>query len=235
MLIDGLQTAYPNGFAYNQVRPAPDEEIPQRFAARHGGLRREALARRSSASGTRPASRTRSRKHREIQAVDPDALSDDELAAYLARCRDHHAAMITQHMRYTAGAMIPTGDFLAHVGDWTGIALRRAARPAAGRGAGVGRRVRRARAAEDDRAGPRRDEAPRVRRRPRGGARRAARRSAATRARPCRAISTSSAIRPLDGFDISEPSALELPDALLRSIADRGRRAAISRAPTSTT
>ena len=27
--------------------------------------------------------------------------------------------MIMQHMRYTAGAMIPTGDFLAHVGDWT--------------------------------------------------------------------------------------------------------------------
>ena len=29
--------------------------------------------------------------HRELQAVDPDALSDAELVAYLTRCRDHHA------------------------------------------------------------------------------------------------------------------------------------------------
>src|SRR6185312_5107349 len=60
-------------------------------------------------------------KHQELQAVDADALSDAELAAYLERCRDHHAAMIAQHMRYTAGAIVPTGDFLAHVGDWTGL------------------------------------------------------------------------------------------------------------------
>ncbi len=53
--------------------------------------------------------------HREMQAVDPDALSDEELAAYLTRCREHHRAMIAQHMRFTAAAMIPTGDFLAHV------------------------------------------------------------------------------------------------------------------------
>ena len=29
--------------------------------------------------------------------------------------------MIAQHMRYTASAVVPTGDFLAHVGDWTGL------------------------------------------------------------------------------------------------------------------
>ena len=29
--------------------------------------------------------------------------------------------MITQHMRFTASAVVPTGDFLAHVGDWTGL------------------------------------------------------------------------------------------------------------------
>jgi len=49
------------------------------------------------------------------------ALSDAELIAYLTRCRDHHSAMIAQHMRFTAGAVIPTSDFLAHVGDWTGL------------------------------------------------------------------------------------------------------------------
>ena len=44
-----------------------------------------------------------------------------DLAAYLRHCRDHHAAMITQHMRFTAGAVLPVGDFLAQVGDWTGL------------------------------------------------------------------------------------------------------------------
>jgi len=29
MVIDGLVTAYPNGIAYNTMKPAPDEEIPQ--------------------------------------------------------------------------------------------------------------------------------------------------------------------------------------------------------------
>src|SRR5260221_14759100 len=59
--------------------------------------------------------------HRKLQAVEPMALSDADLVAYLTRCRDHHAAMIAQHMRFTAGAVLPTGDFLAHVGDWTGL------------------------------------------------------------------------------------------------------------------
>src|SRR5262249_41290322 len=59
--------------------------------------------------------------HRELQAVDADALSDADLITYLKRCRDHHAAMLAQHMRFTASAILPTGDFLAHVGDWTGL------------------------------------------------------------------------------------------------------------------
>ena len=75
----------------------------------------------SCATGTTQRKPAAIATHRAIQAVDPDALSDAELAAYLRRCRDHHAAMITQHMRFTAGAVLPTGDFLAHVGDWTGL------------------------------------------------------------------------------------------------------------------
>src|SRR5437868_14046213 len=32
LLIDGLQICYVNGFAYNQVLPAPEAEVPERFA-----------------------------------------------------------------------------------------------------------------------------------------------------------------------------------------------------------
>src|SRR5262245_30894503 len=36
LLIDGLQIGYVNGFAYNQVVPAPDSEIPARFQRAEG-------------------------------------------------------------------------------------------------------------------------------------------------------------------------------------------------------
>ena len=120
MLIDGLQISYVNGFGYNQRLPAPESEIPERieraeptFAQK---LWREQL--RDWDENRKPSSIA---THRELQAVNPDALSDVELVAYLTRCRDHHSAMIAQHMRFTAGAVLPTGDFLAHVGDWTGL------------------------------------------------------------------------------------------------------------------
>ena len=120
MLMGGLSMSYVNGFGYKSVLPAPDEEIPQRFARADevfdGKLWREQLDEWDHIA--KPAAVA---THRELQAVDPDALSDDELQAYLRRCRDHHSAMITQHMRYTASAVVPMGDFLAHVGDWTGL------------------------------------------------------------------------------------------------------------------
>jgi pyruvate,water dikinase len=216
MLIDGLQTTYLNGFAYNQVVPAPDAEVPQRFQRAEevfaGKLWREQLREWDETSKPNAIA-----KHREIQAVDPDALTDDELAAYLVRCRDHHAAMITQHMRYTAGAMLPTGDFLAHVGDWTGIpyaellGLLRGAAPVS---AGGSAELERLKTIAQDPAAMKlleSDDDP-------------ASVLAALRALGGDAGSAVSGyldligFRPLDGFDISEPAALELPDALLRSI-----------------
>ena len=82
-LLDAMETQYVNGFAYSTMRPAPDEEIPQRFARAEEVWETQGLARAAAASGTRRSSRPRSRPHRELQAVDADALSDDELVAYL--------------------------------------------------------------------------------------------------------------------------------------------------------
>ena len=96
MLLDGLQSAYVNGFAYNQPRPVADEEVPARFARAEevfaGKLWREQL--REWDEDEQAAAIA---KHREIQAVDPDALSDDELVGVphaLPRPprRDDHAA-----------------------------------------------------------------------------------------------------------------------------------------------
>jgi phosphohistidine swiveling domain-containing protein len=216
MLIDGIATAYPNGFAYNQVQPAPEAEIPERFA-RADEVFAKKVWREQLREWDETSKPNAIAKHRELQAVDPDRLSDSELADYLTRCRDHHAAMITQHMRYTASAVVPTGDFLAHVGEWTGrsnaelLVLMRGSAPVS---AGGSAELERLKAIAQDRAAVQlleSDDDP-------------AKLLEALRARPGE---TGAAVagyldlvgcRPLDGFDISEPSALEIPDALLRAM-----------------
>jgi pyruvate,water dikinase len=217
MLLDGLEMAYVNGFAYNTARPVADEEIPQRFQRAEevfqGKLWREQL--RDWDETCKPSSIA---AHRELQAIDPDALSDEELVTYLTRCRDHHAAMISQHMRFTAAAMVPTGDFLAHVGDWVGLppaellGLMRGSAPVSAGGSAeldrltttIGQDSSALELLQSE------DDPGRV--------------LAALRSVGGDAGSAVSGYldlvgyRPLDGFDISEPSALELPDALLRAI-----------------
>jgi phosphohistidine swiveling domain-containing protein len=217
MLLDTLLTAYPNGFSYTLMRPAAPEDVPARIQRAQevfdGRLWREQL--REWDEVVKPASIA---THREIQAVDPDALSDDELSAYLTRCHEHHAAMITQHMRFTAASMIPTGDLLAHAVPWSGLPpsellglLRGAAPVSAGASAELEQLVaatandEQARALLDSDGDPAQvlDEL----------------RALAGEAGP--AVSAYLDLvgwRLLDGFDISGPCALELPDVLLRAI-----------------
>jgi len=112
--------AYPQGFAYKRVTPVAEAEVPARLQRAHEVFAtrfwRQQLAEWNTT--VKPAAIA---AHRAIQAIDPDGLSDDDLAAHLRRCRDHHAAMLAQHMRYTAAAIVPTGDFLAHALEWTGL------------------------------------------------------------------------------------------------------------------
>jgi hypothetical protein len=217
MLLGSFDMEYVNGFAYKALSPVAEEEIPARIQRAHelfaGKLWREQL--RDWDETIKPAS---IRAHRELQSVDPDELSDEDLAAYLTRCRDHHAAMISQHMRFSAAAVVPTGDFLAHVGDWTGLPtsdllglLRGAAPVSAGASAELERLL--ATIAQDARARElleSEDEPDRVLE---------ALRSLEGDAGP--AVSAYLDLvgwRLLDGFDISGPCALELPDVLLRAI-----------------
>jgi pyruvate,water dikinase len=217
LLIDGLQMGYVNGFGYNQVVPAPEAVIPERlqrseqvFAQK---LWREQL--REWDESRKPAS---IKTHRELQAIAPDSLSDANLIAYLQRCRDHHSAMIEQHMRFTAGAILPTGDFLAHVELWTGLppsellALMRGSAEVSSGGSEEMDRLKKAFVTDA-----------------------AAREVIASDGDPAEVLAklrsfrgeTGEAVagyldlvgnRLVDGFDIAEPTALELPDALLRAI-----------------
>jgi rifampicin phosphotransferase len=217
MLLGSLDMSYVNGFAYKLASPVAAEEVPARIQRAQelfdGKLWREQL--REWDEEVKPAS---IETHRELQSIDPDELSNEDLASYLRRCQAHHAAMITQHMRFTAAATVPTGDFLAHAGDWSGVAtsellalLRGAAPVSAGASGELERLV--AAVAEDARAREllESDSEPR-------------RVLADLRALDGDAGAAVNAYldlvgwRLLDGFDISGPCALELPDVLLRAI-----------------
>lgn len=215
--IDAMETQYVNGFAYNTMRPAPDEEIPQRFARAEEVWERKVWREqlREWDETFKPAAIA---IHRELQAVDPDALPDAELVVYLTRCRDHHAQMMFQHMRFTGSAMLPVGDLLAHLGAWTRVAsadslamLRGAAPVSAGASGELERLIAAINADPAARAQLDSDTDP--------GKTLAALREFGGDVGPAMtAYLDLVGCRLLDGFDISGRYALELPDVLLRSI-----------------
>ncbi len=225
MLLDCIQIRYVNGFGYNQRLPAPESEMPARFERAE-----EVFAKKLWREQLREWDETRKpaaiAKHRELQAIDPDSLSDADLTAYLRRCRDHHAEMIAQHMRFTGGAVLPVGDFLAHAGDWTGLphsellGLMRGSAAVSSGGSDEMERMKAAFARDP-----------------------AARQALESGGDPAAALASLRALkgdtgaavaryldlvgnRLSDGFDIVQPSVMELPDALLRSI-----RAVVSAKP----
>ncbi|HYC94028.1 MAG TPA: PEP-utilizing enzyme [Thermoanaerobaculia bacterium] len=70
-------------------------------------------------SETKPAI---ARENTALQQVDLRALSNAELVQHLQRCFDAARRSITTHHSLNATAMLPLGDFLVHVREWTGLA-----------------------------------------------------------------------------------------------------------------
>lgn len=61
------------------------------------------------------------KENEELQAVDLRALTTTELISHLDRCYDALRRAVTMHHSLNATAMLPTGDFLVHVQEWTGL------------------------------------------------------------------------------------------------------------------
>ncbi|HTV12204.1 MAG TPA: PEP-utilizing enzyme [Acidimicrobiales bacterium] len=217
LLIDVLDNAYVNGFCYTSLVPVGRDEVPKRFQ-RAEAVFREKLWREQVREWDETFKPASVKAHRELQSVDPSGLPEPELLAYLGRCRDHHAEMIYQHMRFTGAPSVPTGDFLAHVGDWTGVAapdllaLLRGAAPVSA-GASMELESLRTALAHDPSAQRllESDDEPAAllqRLRSHGSDAGAA----------ASAYLDLVGYRLVDGFDISGRYALELPDALLRAM-----------------
>ena len=62
-------------------------------------------------------------QHLAIQMIDVRALTDEGLVEHLARCLEHAEAMAELHHKYSATALVATGDFLADAVPWTGATV----------------------------------------------------------------------------------------------------------------
>src|SRR5919197_3909861 len=217
MLLDTVEFRYPGGFAYQTRRMVSDEEVPERFKRAEQVFERK-LWRDQLRDWDETFKPAAIKLHRELQSVDPDALSDEDLVAYLRRCADHHTEMIYQHMRFTGAAMLPTGDLLAHVGDWTGLpyaellGMMRGASPvSAGASAEFERLITSITQDHSARELLESDGEP-------GQVLERLRTLEGDTGAAASAYLDLVGYRLLDGFDISGRYALELPEALLRSI-----------------
>ncbi len=210
-------TAYVSGFCYGQMQPLPPESFPGRVQRAadvfEGKLWRDQA--REWEEVRKPAS---VQAHHEIQAVDPDELSDEALVDYLRRCRDHHALMIRQHMAFTGTAVIPPGDFLVHAREWTGLPtvkllglMRGASLISGGASPQHASLVAAYRADPAARQALDTDEEP-------GALLERLRREPTTTGQALNDYLDFVGFRLLDGFDISNHYALEMPDVLLRAI-----------------
>ena len=146
ILLERLAYRYVNGFGYKTAVPVADEEVPARFQRAEevfaGKLWRDQL--REWDETFKPASIA---THKELQSVDPDALSDEELVSVPhALPRPSRGDDLPAHAPHRRGDR-PHGRLPRARGRLDRPAAGRAARPHAGCGARFRRGVRRARAA----------------------------------------------------------------------------------------
>jgi pyruvate,water dikinase len=216
-LVDYLDFRFVHDFAYFCVRPVEDAEVPERIAAAERALESR-IWREDAKRWEREVKPAAIRAHLALQAVDPTALSREELLAHLERCRDHQRQMVIQHHTFNGAAFGPIGDFIAHVSEWTGIdpsrivALARGAAPeSAGASAELDRLVA---AFVDDhhaRALLDADDAP-------GETIARLRELDGTAGQAACEYLDSVGYRLLDSLDVGDPCALEVPEVIVRRL-----------------
>ena len=139
LLLDYIDLQFVNGFPYACPRPvsAPkdavghppkhvwdelmrnDPEISERLKTSERALERRLWREdlRTWDQETKPAA---IRDNLELQAVDPSTLSTEALLAHLDRCRENLKHQIYLHYLYNVPAFVSVGDFLVHAQEWTG-------------------------------------------------------------------------------------------------------------------
>ncbi len=120
LILDGLDYKMVNGLAYFALVPAPDSDVPGRFAAAEKAVA-EKLWRSDLQRWDAEVKPAAIRQHLALQSVEPATLSDEDLARHIERCIEHLTRMVKQHHAFNMAAMLPVGDFIASVSQWTGL------------------------------------------------------------------------------------------------------------------
>jgi len=121
LLVDGLDFRMVQGLGYIALVPAPESSIPGRFEAAAKAVAGK-LWRADLDRWDREVKPAAIRQHLALQAIDSASLSDADLAEHIDRCIAHLSRMVRQHHAFNAAAMLPVGDFIASVSQWTGLA-----------------------------------------------------------------------------------------------------------------
>ena len=217
MLLDHMEYHFVAGFAYKIEIPVADEEVPARIGAAAEAMGRK-IWREDIELWDREVKPDSIQRHLAIQAVDPSRLSDAELLEHIERCREHTAEMVFRHHRFNGAALVPVGDFLLHSAEWTGfpaaelLALLRGSAPvSAGLVDGLDRLAQAIRRDDDSRSLlPEAGEPAEILERLRG--------QPGEVGAAAEAYLERVSYRLLDGFDITEPTAIEKPDLLVGAI-----------------
>jgi rifampicin phosphotransferase len=139
LLLDYIDLQFVNGFPYACPRPvgAPKgavghppkhvwgelmhnhPEISERLRTSERALERK-LWREDLRIWDRETKPAAIRDNLELRAVDPSTLSTEALLAHLERCRENLKHQLYLHYLYNVPAFVPVGDFLVHTQEWTG-------------------------------------------------------------------------------------------------------------------
>ena len=203
-----------NGWEYGQRAPLPPEEIPARIAAAATvyptKLWRTDLDRWDNE--VKPDSRARNGG---LASVDAEALDDAALVEHLRASHENLSLMVTRHHLFNGVAILPVGDLVAHANGWgvpaqEVLALMKGASPASG-----GDCEETTALADAVRGDPEALALVQSADADAGAV------FAVLRSRPAPVGPATEAFiafvghRPLDGFDICEPIALEKPEFML--------------------
>ncbi len=140
LLLDHIAPGFINGFFYNKMvivgappdaKGPPPEAIFKQVCAEHPETRAR-LETAATVLQTKPwrehirnwdtvLKPQSMQEHLRLQASDPMSMSDAELVAHLEQCFENSRAMVYQHHIYTVSCVVPVGDFIGCVQEWTGL------------------------------------------------------------------------------------------------------------------
>jgi pyruvate,water dikinase len=218
----GVLLRYPeyrfvNGFAYRCMRPAPEEEIPERFA-NAARVFEQKLWREDMRRWEEEVKPEAIRGHLELQSVEPAELDRESLIDHLAACRANFERGLENHHRFNAATMLPTGDFLVRGSELAGVSpaellvLLGGTAPVSGAAAdGLDRLADAIRADDGARSALESDDDP-------AEILDALRRSDGEVGAAARDYLEKVSWRPLDGFEVCDPCAIEKPEVLVRTL-----------------